>query len=990
MRHGVGESLDHAARKPERSARMAEGGTIAFGEFRLDLASEMLARDGVPVPLTPKAYRLLRHFLAHPDVMLSKDDLLDAVWPGVAVGDAVLKVCVGELRRALGDATTTPRYIATAHRRGYRFIALVHDAADGEGEARVPDVAPRRVPGIVGRGAALAQLDDAMGAARDERRQIVFVTGEAGIGKTTLVDAFLDGLDPAIGRARGQCLEHYGAGEAYLPWLDALGRLCRDPRHGDAVCKQLADTAPSWMTSIPGVERGAARGTTAPSRTRMLLELAESLEALTATVPVVLVLEDLHWSDPSTLDVLALLAHRPEPARLLVIATYRPVDLVVRSHPLRGLKLDLELRGKARELALEFLTERDVADYLALRLATARVPAGLDTLVHQRTDGNPLFVSHVVDFLLAHGWLREADGAWTFEADPCAAADLVPDTLRQMIAATIADLDPETQRVLDAASVVGVAPTAAAVAAALDAPVPTVEDTLIDLARRGQLVTAAGIDLWPDGTRTARFAFIHALHQNVVQRRLAPERRALLHARVGRRLEAAFRDDVGAIAAELAQHFRMAGDHPRAAVHLRHAGERAITRHAYREGIEHLEHALEALEHLPADDARTAAELDVRMRLGPALMIVHGFAAAPVERCYARARALCTGAGTTPARSRALRGLGIFALTRGELLDARVLAEESLADAERGDTPNGRGKAHVTLGTILYYLGELAAATTHLERGRRLLGRAPERPVRSAGQAPVVNCLAFLAMTRWFRGQPDTALRLAEEARAVADALDHPLSRLWAAHVTALLHHLRGEPERAATVAEIAIRVAAELGLRQWIAWGNFFLGWIATLEGRTDAGLSGMRTGLEEYRATGAELGRVYLTATLAEAHARAGRADAAQALLDDALALGTARSERYFTAELHRLRAGLLADRAAAEAELRQAVTLASRQGNLGLALRAATDLATLLSGEAGRRVLAPLSRRIREGADTADVRAARATLAALDTAVTRRRRT
>jgi len=969
---------------------MAEAGTIAFGEFRLDVASEMLARDGEPVPLTPKAYRLLRHFLAHPDVLLSKDDLLDAVWPDVAVGDAVLKVCVGELRRALGDATTTPRYIATVHRRGYRFIATVGTAADGEHED-VRDVAPRRIPGIVGRGTALAQLDEALESARDGRRQIVFVTGEAGIGKTTLVDAFLDGLDPAIARVRGQCLEHYGAGEAYLPWLDALGRLCRDPYHGDAACAVLAGSAPSWVGSIPGVEHRAAHGTTAPSRTRMLLELAESLEAMTATMPIVLVLEDLHWSDPSTLDVLALLAHRPEPARLLVIATYRPVDLVVRGHPLRGLKLDLELRGKARELALEFLTDHDVTDYVALRLRSADVPDGLGTFVHQRTDGNPLFVSHVVDFLLAHGWLRAADGAWTFEADPRTASDLVPDTLRQMIAATIADLDPETQHVLEAASVAGAVPTAAAVAAALDSPVGAVEDTLIDLAHRGQLVTAAGIDTWPDGTRTTRFAFIHALHQNVLQQRLAPERRALLHARVGRRLEAAFRDDTGAIAAELAQHFRIAGDHARVVAHSRHAGERAIARHAYREGVDHLEHALEALERLPDDAARAATELDIRMQLGPALMIVHGFAATPVERCYARARALCT-AGTTPARSRALRGLGIFALTRGELLDARVLAEESLAHAERDDTPSAQGKAHVTLGTILYYLGELTTATTHLERGRRLLGRAPERPVRGAGQAPVVNCLAFLAMTRWFRGQPDTALRLAEEARAVANALDHPLSRLWASHVTALLHHLRGEPERAAPVAEIAIRVARDLGLRQWTAWGNFFHGWIATLDGRTDDGLAGMRAGLDEYRATGAELGRAYLTATLAEAHARAGQAAAARTLLDDALALTTARSERYFTAELHRLRAGLLADRAAAEAELRLAVTLASRQANLALALRAATDLATLLSGAAGRRVLAPLCRRVREGADTADVRAARAALSTLDGAITpsRRRRT
>ncbi len=948
---------------------MGDAGVIAFGDCRLDLARGTLTQDGAPVALSPKSYALLRHFVAHPGAVLTKDALLDAVWPGADVGDAVLKVCVAELRRALGDPSGAPRYVATVHRQGYRFIAKL--ASNPE-----PAAAPaRRAAGIVGREGPLADLDRAFAAAQAGERQVVFVTGEAGIGKTTLVDAFLGGLDPAIRHARGQCVEHVGAGEPYRPWLDALGRLCADP----AVHALLTRFAPTWAASLPG-HAPLAPTTGAPSRSRMLLELAESLEALAADTPLVLALEDLHWSDPSTLDVLALLAQRPEPARLLVVATYRPVELVVHGHPLRGLKMDLELRRKCREVTIEFLTERDVARYLALRLATERLPDGLAVLVHERTDGNPLFVSHLVELLLDRGWLRASAEGWRLDADPRSAGTIVPDTLRQMIAAAIDTLDPAAQRVLEAASVAGAEPSAAAVAAALAAPLAAVEDTLVDLARQGRLIAAAGTETWPDGTRSARVAFIHALHRDVLHERVPAARRRALHARIGARLEAGYGAAADTMAVELARHFTIAEDAPRAVVHLRRAGERAIDRHAYREGIEHLAHALALLPHATDDPAHTATELDIRMRLGPALMVVHGFAAPDVERCYARARALCAVVGITPARSRALRGLGIFSLTRGELGEARALAEESLALAAGGADATTRGKAHVTMGTVLYYLGELAAAATHLERGRRFLGRVPNGTVRGAAQATRVNCLTFLAMARWFAGRPDTALALAEEARHVAEALGHPLSRLWAAHVTAVLRHLRGEPDHASTAARVAIDLASDLGLRQWIAWGVFFDGWIATLDGRTEAGLQAMQAGLDEYRATGAELGRVYFTATLAEAHARAGETARARALLDEAVARSTARSERYFTAELHRLRAGLLAERAAAEAELRRAVALAKQQGNAALALRAATDLSTRLGGAAGRRLLTPILRRFREGRATADVRAAHAALAGL----------
>ena len=828
----------------------------------------------------------------------------------------------------------------------------------------------------------LAELDAALSVACGGTRQVVFVTGEAGIGKTTVVEAFLAGLDPVVLRARGQCLERYGQGEPYLPLLDALGRLARPPAP-DHVLATLRRAAPTWMAAVPGLATDAA-AVAAPSRTRMLLELIEALETLTQHAPLVLVLEDLHWSDYSTLDLLSLLARRPDPARLLVIATYRPVEIIVHGHPLGRLKDDLLLRRQCREIALEFLSAADVEQYLELRLESRALPGGLAALVHARTDGNPLFMTHVVDLLLGRRSLtRDGDG-WTVTPDVADDPTPVPDTLRHMIAHELASLAPAERRVLEAASVAGIEPAAEAVAAGLGDSLGAVEDVFTTLARRGQMIASRGTEVWPDGTRTARCGFIHALYRSTLYQELAPTRRAELHQRMGERLERGYGKAVATIAPELAQHFTAAGDGARARIHLRRAAERALGRHAYPEAIAHLKHALAALAPAPDDVERAAAELDLHMALGPALMALHGFGAPEVERCYARARALYRTVGATPERAPALRGLAVFSLTRGNLLQARELAEEAVAVAASGGDAGTLAKAEVTIGTTLYYLGEFDASYAQLERARRVLIRARTTAAARTMRTPLVNCLAFLAMTTWFRGRPDAALAHAGAARAAAEEAGHPSSVLWAAHVATILHHFRGEPAAAAESAAVAIRLANDLGFRQWIAWGVFFRGWLAATEGRVADGIAAMQTGMEEYRATGAELGAVYFTATLAAVHADTGDAARARALIEASLAETNASSERYFTAELHRLRAGLLDDLPAAEAELRRAVALADRQGNRALALRAATDLARVLDrrgqGAAARRLLAPRCRACREGHETADVRAAQAALAAL----------
>jgi DNA-binding winged helix-turn-helix (wHTH) protein len=321
----------------------------------LDLGDERLWCGTQAITLRPKAFALLRYLVEHAEQLLAKDTLLEAIWPETTVSEVVLAVCIRELRRALGDDPKAPRFIETVHRRGYRFIGTIPIKPASQ-ERRSADTARTTGPMqtsrvlLVGRDLELHHLHRCLDESLSSRRQFLFVTGEAGLGKTTLVDTFLEAInaDGSLWIGHGQCLEHYGAGEAYMPVLEALGRLCRGA-DGQDIVALLAQHAPTWLVHLPGLLSPAGYAALqqqvfSATQGRMLREMAETLERLTARRPLVLVLEDLHWSDYATLDLLAALAKRREPARLLLVATYRPPDVLQRGHPLRQMQHDLRMQ----------------------------------------------------------------------------------------------------------------------------------------------------------------------------------------------------------------------------------------------------------------------------------------------------------------------------------------------------------------------------------------------------------------------------------------------------------------------------------------------------------------------------------------------------------------------------------------------------------------------------------------------------------------------
>ena len=602
---------------------------IAFGPFRLETTQGRLWRGDQVIALRPRSLAMLGYLAAHPGRLVTKAEMLQQVWADTHVTDSVLRTSVQEIRAALGDAAAAPQYLATVGRRGYRWLA----GSDLEGP-------PALTAGpLVGRQGEVAALEGWWQWAAHGTRQLVFVSGEAGVGKTTVVELFLARLATGSGAwtARGQCVEHYGEGEPYLPFVEALGQLGHGPER-DAVLAVLRRYAPLWLVQLPGLvsepelERLQSRlqGTT---RARMLRELAEALEVLTADRVLVLVLEDLQWSDPSTLECLLYLAQRREPARLLVLGTYRPVEVLLQGHPLRGIVQELGGRGQGVDLQLEFLSAADVAAYVAGRLG-GPVAAPLAAFVYQRTDGNALFMVTIVEHLVQQALVVRHAGQWRLSERSEAQRESMPGGLRGLLRRRIEALPPATRQVLEAASVVGETFAVAAVAAGVQAPVEDVEGVCAGLAAQQHLLADNGWTVWPDATSGGRYRFQHALYHQVLYESLGTARRVQLHQRIGVRLEEGYGARAGEIAAQLAVHFEQAGTVQRAVDYWQQTGNNAGRRHAYPEALTALRKGLTLLATLPENPARTQHELTLLLSLGALLIIAKGAPAPDVGEVY--------------------------------------------------------------------------------------------------------------------------------------------------------------------------------------------------------------------------------------------------------------------------------------------------------------------------------------------------------------------
>jgi predicted ATPase len=563
-----------------------------FGCFHIDAQNELLWCDGKQVPLAPKPFAVLRYLVENPHRLVTHDELLDALWPETYVQPQVLRTYILELRKVLSDDPDEPQYIQTVPKRGYRFVCKVEDTRESSESGPDPELC------IVGRQAEMAKLEGDLEKAARGLRQLVFLSGDAGIGKSALVDALCNYAsgNGKLRVARGQSVEGFGGKEAFYPVREALGQLLAYEKTAQLLAKWL----PAWFSK-------KTEGATKPPS---LGELCEAVEAIAHDEPLLLVFEDLHWADASTLDFISALARRRSNAKLMVLPSCRHGE-IDGQRPLKGLKEDLSTHRLCCEIPLGVLNRDAVASYLTRQLKTSALPSGLASFVHQNSEGNPLFMAATLEHLQSQHLLEQKDGAWQLTV-PLAEIELgIPHGLLGMIDLQLERLSEADRRLLEAGSIVGAIFPAWAAAAALKTGVPDVEDEYASLARRTRLLNPAGQDELPDGTRSTFYVFAHGLFREALYSRQPAARRAERHRRVAERLKAMFAGSEASIASELARHYEAAGYWKEAIEALQLAAETAAYREAEYAACELLKRALDLSARLKAED---------RNAIGPLLM----------------------------------------------------------------------------------------------------------------------------------------------------------------------------------------------------------------------------------------------------------------------------------------------------------------------------------------------------------------------------------
>ncbi|WP_201703801.1 AAA family ATPase [Paraburkholderia kirstenboschensis] len=835
---------------------------------------------------------------------------------------------------------------------------------------------------FVGRQTELGQLHHALEQATAGRGQIVALVGEAGVGKSRLLHEFKERSHRGRLVLETFAVPH-GKAFPYLPLIELLrnyfqitsqddDRRCREKVTDKVLTleRSLENLLPYLLYLLGISEPGSAlaemdsqirRGRTFDAITRLLVR--ESLNQ-----PIELLVEDLQWLDSETQAFLAFLVDRVASVRMLLLMNYRP-----------EYEHGWGQKSYCTQLRLDALDQVEAPRLLMSLLGDDLSLSPLKQLILEKTDGNPFFMEEIVQTLAEEKLLLGPPGRYRIETTPTTLH--MPTTVQGVLAARMDRLPTEEKALLQTLAVVG----KESPWRLIHAVVGQSEDEL----RRLLCHLQAAEFIYERSTfRGEEYSFKHALTQEVAGNSLLAEQRSVLHERTAQAIESIFHRRLKDYCSELAHHYSLSGNTPKAVEYLHCAGRQAFQRSANLEAIRHFSAALELLTRLPETPEHARQELTLQLAIGPALMAARGYAASEVQATYARALTLCRQAGETPQLFPVQVGLRTFFTLRAEYKAAQELGERLLSLAENARDPVLLGEAHSALASTSFFLGEIGTARMHLEQIAARHDRT-QHPTRDFqyGLAPGIRGQTFSAWVLWYLGYPDQARERSLEALALARAMSHSFSLAHCLTFTAELHQFRREAQLTKECAEDAITLSTEQGFPFWRAWATILRGWALAEQGRIEEGMAQMSHGLAAYRATGAELGRPYFLGLLASAYANAGQAQAGLSVLVEAMAMVDKTGERYYEAELHRLKGELLVLREAniktggsasakeAEACFHKAVAVAHHQDAKSLELRALLSLARLWQRQgktaAARHRLAQLQAAFTEGFESVDLR-------------------
>ena len=839
------------------------------------------------------------------------------------------------------------------------------------------------VTALVGRDEEIGLLLRRWEQSKEGFGQVVLINGEPGIGKSALADVIREHVaSEGYPRATYRC-SPYHTNSVLYPVITHLQRLWRWEREDtpaeklDKMEETLRTTSLPLKEVVPLFAALLSLPLPEGRYPRLALtaqqEKQQTQDALVAWLleeaerqPMLLVYEDLHWADPTTLEIIGLLVDQVPTAPLLTVLIFRPE--FVPPWPSRSHMTPLTLNR----------LERPQVEAMITQLGRGKaLPAEVVQHIVIRTDGVPLYVEELTKMLLESDLLQEEADHYVLAGDLSGVA--IPATLQDSLMARL-DRLPMVREVAQLGAVLG-----REFAYEMLRALAAVEESTLRQ-RLGQLV---GAELLYQRGRPprARYMFKHALIQDAAYASLLKRTRQHYHHQIAQMLEAEFPETVEAEPELEAHHYREAGLNEQAVGYWYQAGKRATERSAYKEAISHLTTGLTLLRTLPEGLARHQRELPLQTTLGAATLMVRGHAAPEVEAAYKRAHVLCQQLGDTQDMLPVLFGLWRFFVMRADYAMARQLGEDLLGLAKRSDELPAHVIPHYAVGFTCFCLGELLPARTHLEKGIAHYNQAQGSfPVFKAGQEPGVACRLYAALTLWAMGYPDQALGHAHDALALAIELGHPFSHAFALAGVSMVQQLRRDGKDVYDHAEAAVKLSIEQGFPTWLAMGKCLRGWALTALGQREEGMIQLRQGLTDWRAIGTELFVPYFMTVLADGYSALKRVDEALAALTEGWEAIERTGEHWWEAEVHRLKGDLLLNQSTSDVAqtadcFRQALDTARRQEAKSLELRAAMSLSRLWQQqgkqEEARQMLADIYSWFTEGFDTADLKEAKVLL-------------
>jgi predicted ATPase/class 3 adenylate cyclase len=768
---------------------------------------------------------------------------------------------------------------------------------------RLQVAARRGLTRFVGRYAELEQMRRALEQAKAGHGQIVDVMGEPGLGKSRLFYEF-----KLLSRSGCLLLEAFsvshGKASPYLPVFELLKGYCQIQLADDERSRRqkvigrvleldrgLEDTL-LYLFALLGIEEQPSplQQMDSQIRRRRTFEALKRLflrESLNQ--PLILIFEDLHWIDNETQGFLDVLVESVSSARILLLVNYRP-----------EYRQEWGSKTYYTQLRLAPLDRDESEELLTFLLGTDARLTTLKRLILEKTEGTPFFMEEVVQTLAEEGVLRGKRGSYRLTQHVPTLH--LPSTVQGVLAARIDRLAPDEKTLLQQLAVVGREFSLSLIRHVISQSEEDLYRSLSSLQHKEFLYEQLA---FPE----VEYLFKHALTQEVTYNSVLIERRKMLHERTAQAIEALYSDSLEDHYSELAYHYSRSGNTQKAIDYLQLTGQQAVQRSANAEAINHLTSALELLKTLPDSPDRTRQELALLIALGPALMETRSPAVREAEQVYTRAQELYQHVGETPQLFPVLRGLYTVHLVRGAFRTAHALGEQFLRLAQSIQDPVFLPEAHLVLGQTLFYFGEVSAARHHFEQGI-----ACYDPNQHHSQAflygvadPGVFCRTEVAHALWLLGYPNQARQRSQEALSLARNLSHPMSLAFALMHTAWIHIFHREEQIVRELTEALIRLCTDQGFPNLSAHGTVEQGWALAEQGEGEKGVAQIREGLAALRALGVEIARPTYLAWLAEACQRSGQIEEGLSTLDEALEVVGKNEERWYEAELYRLKGTL-----------------------------------------------------------------------------------